>query len=191
MLQWQRNKSSPAEDGFTIRRRGDTPVRIRIILHLEHAPDRYNISHPLSTVIGMKQGSRLDVVAALWSYIKQHGLQDKSDRRVIRPDQALRQVFGTDTVMFQSVAEIVDRYLLPAEPVVLFHTVRVDAQDVAKAQAFDVPIDIDDQTMTLHRRNVLSRLEPQANAHILELDEQVPLCSSPLALLVPPKAPFR
>ena len=82
----------PAEDGFSIRRRGDMSLRVRILLHMDHAPPRYGVAHPLSLILGIKQASRMEAITAMWNYIKQHGLQDKNDRRVVRADEKLRAV---------------------------------------------------------------------------------------------------
>ena len=99
-------------DGFTIRRTGDLPTKIRIILYLENFPEQYKVLPELGlndyfstlhgtfcllflylgNVLGIKEESRLGVVQTLWNYIKVQGLQDKVDRRLIRADDKLRPV---------------------------------------------------------------------------------------------------
>ena len=104
-------------DGFTIRRTGDLPTKIRIILYLENFPEQYKVLpelglnnllavllhsifylfclpflYFLGNVLGIKEESRLGVVQTLWNYIKVQGLQDKVDRRLIRADDKLRPV---------------------------------------------------------------------------------------------------
>ena len=37
---------------------------------------------------------RTEVTKKLWAYIKKNGLQDAKNRRMIKPDAALKPVFG-------------------------------------------------------------------------------------------------
>ena len=50
------------------------------------------MSPELSALLDIKENSRIGVVTALWNYIKVNNLQDKVDRRIIRPDERLRSV---------------------------------------------------------------------------------------------------
>lgn len=45
LLKWVRGPTQPALDGFTVRRKGDGPTKIRIVLHLEQQPEQYKV-HP-------------------------------------------------------------------------------------------------------------------------------------------------
>ncbi len=48
----------------------------------------------------------------VWSYIRQHGLQDPRDRRMINPDDRLRRVFGNQKqVSMFEMAKLVSRHL--------------------------------------------------------------------------------
>jgi SWI/SNF-related matrix-associated actin-dependent regulator of chromatin subfamily D len=40
----------------------------------------------------MKEDSRINVINALWNYVKINGLQDKVDRRTVRTNDELRAV---------------------------------------------------------------------------------------------------
>ena len=97
LYQWRRPQATPQAappslDGFTVRRTGDTQTRIRVLIHLEHYPEQYKVSPELSALLDIKEDSRIGVVTALWNYIKVNNLQDKVDRRIIRPDERLRSV---------------------------------------------------------------------------------------------------
>jgi upstream activation factor subunit UAF30 len=48
----------------------------------------------LAAVIGNKAVPRTEVTKKLWVYIKKNGLQDKTNRRMINADAALKPVFG-------------------------------------------------------------------------------------------------
>lgn len=48
----------------------------------------------LALVVGSKPIPRTEVTKKLWAYIKKNGLQDKTNRRMINADAALKTVFG-------------------------------------------------------------------------------------------------
>ncbi|KAF9235929.1 BAR-domain-containing protein [Melanogaster broomeanus] len=126
IVEWPRPQGvHPPLDGFTIRRTGDQPTRVRIIIHLEQSPEQYKLSPELgktrvtfvlavqlpdrgatANILGIKEESRIGVVQALWNYIKINGLQDKVDRRKIRPDDYLRPIFAGDSIAFQQLPEL-------------------------------------------------------------------------------------
>lgn len=46
--QWPRAQASQAPlDGFNVRRTGDQPTRIRVLIHLEQIPEQYKVSPEL------------------------------------------------------------------------------------------------------------------------------------------------
>ena len=51
-------------------------------------------SAALAAVVGSGAMPRTQVTKKLWAYIKKHGLQDKTNRRMINADAALKVVFG-------------------------------------------------------------------------------------------------
>lgn len=67
-------------------------------------PKRSPLNHPLQLSPALSQAlggetelSRPDVVKRIWSYIKDHNLQDPTNRRTILCDSLLRPVFGSKT----------------------------------------------------------------------------------------------
>ena len=96
-LQWRRPQAVPPNaptplDGFTVRRTGDSPTKVRVMMYLEHYPDNFKVQPALGTLLDIKEESRLGIVTALWNYIKINNLQDKVDRRIIRLDDKLKMV---------------------------------------------------------------------------------------------------
>ncbi len=51
-------------------------------------------SPALAEVVGAKPIPRTEVTKRLWAYIKKNGLQDAKNKRMIKADAALKQVFG-------------------------------------------------------------------------------------------------
>jgi upstream activation factor subunit UAF30 len=48
----------------------------------------------LAKVVGGTAIPRTEVTKKVWAYIKKHGLQDKTNKRMINADDALKAVFG-------------------------------------------------------------------------------------------------
>ncbi|KAJ0726847.1 putative transcription regulator SWI/SNF-BAF60b family [Helianthus annuus] len=60
------------------------------------------LSPQLQKFTGVPELARTEVVKQLWSYIREHDLQDPANKRNIRCDEPLRELFGVDTIdMFQ------------------------------------------------------------------------------------------
>lgn len=51
-------------------------------------------SPKLADVVGSKPIPRTEVTKRLWAYIKKNGLQDTKNKRMIKADPALKDVFG-------------------------------------------------------------------------------------------------
>lgn len=81
----QYHPTQPAQDGFEILRRGDSNVNCRVILHIAHSPERFKVLPPLADLISLKEGTRADVMSAVWKLVKVAGAQDKEDPTIIRP----------------------------------------------------------------------------------------------------------
>ncbi len=69
-------------------------------------------SAALAEVVGSKPLPRTQVTKKLWEYIKKHKLQDKTNRRMINADAALKAVFGgkSSVNMFQ-MTKLVSKHL--------------------------------------------------------------------------------
>lgn len=61
-------------------------------MYLEHYPDQWKVHPDLGALLDIKEESRLNVINALWNYIKINNLQDKVDRRLVRLDDRLKAV---------------------------------------------------------------------------------------------------
>lgn len=54
-----------------------------------------NLSKELAGIVGDSSMSRGEALKKVWDYIRAHHLQDPTNKRLIRPDKNLAQVFGT------------------------------------------------------------------------------------------------
>ncbi|KAG1245416.1 hypothetical protein G6F68_015067 [Rhizopus microsporus] len=100
----------------------------RIILHLDHNPQRYKLSPALSDLLDAKVENKLQIVMGIWNYCKVHKLQDHEDKRIIRCDNRLAQLFGYPQVHFSQIPELINQHLTRPDPIVIDYTIRVDKQ---------------------------------------------------------------
>ena len=137
------SSASAALDGFEISRRGDADVNCRIVLHMAHSPDRYRVLPPLADILTIKEGTRSEIMAALWKFIKTSGAQDKQDPSVVKRIPALEPLLETDTP-FHKLPEIVSHHLTHPDPVIIPYTVRVDADATVSPRCWDIPVEVED-----------------------------------------------
>lgn len=69
-------------------------------------------SSDLAPIIGDKPMPRSEVTKKVWDYIKAHGLQDQTNKRMINADDKLRKIFGgkNQVSMFEMTA-LVNKHL--------------------------------------------------------------------------------
>ncbi len=76
----------------------------------------YKLTPLLSELVGAPELSRGDVTKKVWDYIKEHQLQDTTNKRLIKPDAALAKVFGTnETVDMFKIAGLLNPHINPKE----------------------------------------------------------------------------
>ena len=85
VFKWHPQSLAAPLDGFEVSRRGDVDVNCRIITHVAHSPERFRVQPLLADLIAMREGTRADVMGAVWKFVKVAGAQDKEDGTVIRP----------------------------------------------------------------------------------------------------------
>jgi upstream activation factor subunit UAF30 len=68
----------------------------------------------LAAVIGGEALTRADITKRMWDYIKQNGLQDATNRRMINADTRLRGIFGKDQVSMFEMTRLVNQHVSDA-----------------------------------------------------------------------------
>lgn len=68
-------------------------------------------SVPLSAVLAVEKLSRPQVVKKLWEYIRQHELQNPSNKKEIVCDDALRAVFAVDKIDMFRMNKVLGQYV--------------------------------------------------------------------------------
>ncbi|EPQ55665.1 hypothetical protein GLOTRDRAFT_138501 [Gloeophyllum trabeum ATCC 11539] len=175
IVEWLRRPNQEALDGFTIRRTGDKPVKLRILMYLEHQPEQFKVAPELGNVLGIKEDTRLGVIQALWNYIKIKNLQGKIDRKMIELDEYLRQAFRVDVIEFLKLPEAVDKFLMPPDPIILHYTINPSIQPPERPSAYDVEVKMDDVNLKARMSNVVVNMTSESSRELTKLDEEIAL----------------
>ncbi|KAG8714226.1 SWI/SNF complex component snf12 [Ceratobasidium sp. 394] len=177
-VEWHNNPQESPVNGFNITRRGDQPItRIRILLHL--APQdpqlvKFKLSPALSALLDISVATRPDAVAAVWAYVRSHGLFDKSDRRKVRADDGLKMLFGTEMFDFHRIPDMVNHHLVQPEPVILRYDLRLDpGMPNSPPKAFDIPIDVDDVALKTKMQEAYVAITGSDGTEIQALEEKI------------------
>lgn len=132
------------------------------------------------------------MIHALWNYIKINGLQDKVERRTVRTNDELRavsspgngalscgadndfaQLFGAETVYFTQLPEIVNRFLMPPDPIVLHYVINPATAPAERPTAWDVEVKLEDLSLK-HRMKSVTLDANQATLKTLgDIDDEV------------------
>ena len=65
----------------------------------------------LSAIVGAKPMPRTEITKKLWAYIKKNGLQDKTNKRMIKADDNLKVIFKKPTVNMFEMTKLVSKHL--------------------------------------------------------------------------------
>ncbi len=73
----------------------------------------------LATIVGSDPLPRTEITRRLWTYIREHQLQDPQNRRLIKADERLKAVFnGQDAVNMFELTKLVNQNLSEPTPVI-------------------------------------------------------------------------
>ena len=76
----------------------------------------YKVSKELSTIIDTESAPRTEITKLVWDYIKKHDLQDKKNKRLIKPDEKLAKIFKTkDPIDMMQLARYLSGHILEKE----------------------------------------------------------------------------
>jgi SWI/SNF-related matrix-associated actin-dependent regulator of chromatin subfamily D len=142
LIEWHKS-NLVASDGLEIKRLGDENVEAKILLYLDHTPEKYNLSSELSSLLSINNPeSKQSIILALWQYIKIHRLQSKNDPRIITPNAALSAVLGASPIPFTSIPEVISSHLTLTDPITIPYTIAVDVP--SGSACYDIKVEVED-----------------------------------------------
>ncbi|KZV82169.1 hypothetical protein EXIGLDRAFT_627443 [Exidia glandulosa HHB12029] len=173
MVEWQRGPGVTEQDGFEVKRRGDQDVNVRVLIQLQHTPERFALAPELERVLDIHEDTRTNIITALWNYIKINSLQDKVDRKLIRADADLRPIFNADTVNFHDLPQLINRFLQPPPPITLNYTLTVGPTAPSGMQAFDIDIETEDVSLKARQSAVVLSMTSESAKGLAALDDEI------------------
>lgn len=174
IVEWHPAAGVAPVDGFEVLRRGDKNVKCRIVLHLQHSPERFKVIPPLSDMISMREGTRAEVMAAVWQLVKTSAAQDKEDPTIVRPIGGLEKLVphGAEGLQFHQIPEVATRFLVHPDPVVINYEIDVSKDHTLHPRCFDIPIEIEDPLRS-KMATLVQSFEGQAGSDIVKLEDKV------------------
>lgn len=155
-------------DGLDVKRPGTEPINARILIQLKEYPDKFKLSPQLAAVLGVTEESKPGAVVSLWQYIRYHDLQDVDEKRLIKCNEPLFNLFKREKIMLPQLVELLAPHLSPREPITIEYTVDPSQNISNRDIAFDVPIQVDHPlrgellsmlTLWHHDNSSISRIE--------------------------------
>lgn len=173
IIEWHKQASANDTDGVEIKRKGDVNVNARIILVPNYIPDKYKVGPGLSDLISLKLATKPHIITEMWNYIKQNQLQDEKDKRLIKCNDKLSELFNVSQFQFNELPELIDNHLSQPDPIVLEYTIRVDKQFNQGTKAYDMDVELD-SVVRQKMMNVVAATQTQKD--ILGLDDKIVQC---------------
>ncbi|KND03228.1 uncharacterized protein SPPG_02282 [Spizellomyces punctatus DAOM BR117] len=171
IIEWHRGEGSPDCDGFEIKRKGDSDVNAKILIYLDHKPEKVKLSTSLSKLLDIHTDTPTNVIMALWQYVKSQKLQDPDDKRFINCDEQLRQILGQPRITFAHMPELLRAHFAPPDPIVLEYTVRTDKEQNVSQFAYDVEVEVPNPMRERLEQTLVSN--PQLQRDIGQLDDKI------------------
>lgn len=174
--------AQPTEfDVLDIRRKGSRALKAKITLQPKQYPTKLTVSEPLRELLGLeREETRASVVLALWKYVKFHNLQDLEEKRVVRCDLPLKNLFSAsvqpngaviDKFLFPQIVQLLEPHLSPPKPLVLDYTIQVNKETNIGENVWDIEIEVEDETHKNETKELLKNWDDSKS--INELDEQI------------------
>lgn len=165
VIAWNADDASPdapAVDGFEVKRHGDADCVCKIILRIDHQPERYAVSPRLAAILGVDLETRPRLIGALMQYVKLHDLLDAEDAGTVVMNDALREVFvdgaglkgngkglkglrvtDGDKALFADIAERLHDHLEPAPPIEIDYVIRTrGTRNPTLPECYDLLLDV-------------------------------------------------
>ena len=81
-----------------------------------------------------------------------------------------------DSLLFTQLPERVNRFLLPAEPIVLHYTINPSIPPPDRPVAYDVEVQMDDINLKTRMQHVVVTMAPETIKELAKIDEEVRIC---------------
>ncbi|XP_071686205.1 SWI/SNF complex component SNF12 homolog [Rutidosis leptorrhynchoides] len=173
VILWESSRSLALNEGFEVKRKGDTEFTAIIRLEMNYTPEKFKLSPALSEILGLEVETRPRIIAAIWQYVKNKNLQISTDTSFFTCDPPLRKLFGEEKVKFSMVSQKISHHLSPPQPIHLEHKIKLSGDNPSGNTCYDVLVDVPfslDKDMS----NFLENMEKQREVDACD----VAICSA-------------
>ncbi|CAG8517920.1 18231_t:CDS:10 [Acaulospora morrowiae] len=174
LIEWNKIPDSEEVDGFEIKRKGDVNLKAKIYLNIDQQPARYKLSPELSEILDLKEETKSGIIMTLWQYVKHNNLQDAEDKRIINNDARLAEVFKVPRMAFPQIPELINKHLLPIDPISIDYTIRVDKEYHQSRYAYDIEVEVEDPNKA--RLAAIATTNMTNQKEIQNLDDKIVQC---------------
>lgn len=120
--QWRKPPASA--DAIEVKRTtpntGKLTARITI---RTYSPGKYRLSKKLEQILGFSVGSFVNILYALWEYIKLERLQDSETKSLINCNGPLREIFGSEKLTADIIAFKLKEHIHPHNLITINYSV--------------------------------------------------------------------
>ena len=154
----EQNIDSKLNSGFMVQRELFEDIKnfkVEIKLYINYPTPEFSLSPELSYILGIKQGTRTNILYHIWQYIKLNSLQDNENPCIIINNTPLQKIFKCINMNFESLISKLNENLKNPEPIIIEFNIKDLSYDYKKNEILkDIVIDIEDP----YFNNILSFL---------------------------------
>ncbi|KAF2077405.1 hypothetical protein CYY_001254 [Polysphondylium violaceum] len=162
--EWDKSQSFTETDGFEIKRTGNQEVDVKILMYLDHQPQRYKVLGFLSQILNIHTDTKPKIILAFWHYIKTNKLLDP-DCKKINCDESLKSIFGVDVLQFNQIPQLLREHLSAPDPLEFTYTLKLSGDPRDYENAYDIQVEVDEP--------VFSQNNQYLKREVLALDDEI------------------
>ena len=154
----EQNFDNKLNSGFMIERELLNNIKhfkIEIKFYINYPNPEFSLSPELNSILGIKQGTRTNILYHIWQYIKLNSLQDNENPCTIINNTPLQKIFKCEKMNIISLIGKLNEHLKEPEPIIIEFNIKDLSYDYKKNEILkDIVIDIEDP----YFNNILSFL---------------------------------
>ncbi|EGC30910.1 hypothetical protein DICPUDRAFT_83174 [Dictyostelium purpureum] len=167
--EWDKSQTFTETDGFEIKRNGNQELDVKILMYLDHVPQKYKVLGGLSQLLNIHTDTKPRIILALWHYIKSNTLLDP-DTKKITCDENLKNIFNLDELQFNQIPQLLREHLSPPDPLEFNYTLHLSGDPKDYEQAYDIQVEVD-EPFNVHGnlRKDIAAFNEEINQHIQKI----------------------
>lgn len=144
-VEWLKTNTVDHVDGFEIKRKCKHDTMAHIFLEIDHCPEKYKPSQPLSDLLELntREITKTNVILNLWNYIRHHKLHDPNKRSCVLCNEPLFKVFGVQKMEYSDIPKLVHAHLSPPDPIQIAFPIKLGNGGMENEMWFEIPVEVE------------------------------------------------